>query len=75
MMQLPTDEAQLKHIAAQLRKPEGEAGTEVAKMMNIGNSPMNLHTIVVLNPNSALILSIRPKQVLEKLSFTKFGFQ
>jgi len=173
-MQLPTDEAQLKHIAAQLRKPEGEAGTEVAKMMNIGNSPMNLHTIAVLNPqpnqhilevgmangfytkhvlqmheslkytgldysaqmvseaealnaeyvkagratyvhgnidampfetasfdqiftvntfyfwedhkatllelkrvlkpNSALVLSIRPKQVLEKLSFTKYGF-
>jgi len=43
-------EDDIKKIAAQLRKPEGENGIEVGKRMNIGNAPMNLHTLAVLNP-------------------------
>ncbi|WP_010520719.1 class I SAM-dependent methyltransferase [Aquimarina agarivorans] len=39
-----------KNIAAQLRKPEGEAGRIIAEKMNEGNKSMNLHTIAVLNP-------------------------
>ena len=49
-MELPTDIDQLKEIAAQLRKPVGKPGTEIANMMNVGNSNMNLHTLAVLNP-------------------------
>lgn len=43
-------EEEIKAIAAQLRKPEGELGTQVAQVMNVGNQPMNLHTLAVLNP-------------------------
>lgn len=49
MSKKPTEE-DIKKIAAQLRKPDGEHGIEVGKMMNDGNMPMNLHTIAVLNP-------------------------
>jgi ubiquinone/menaquinone biosynthesis C-methylase UbiE len=43
-------EEEIKAIAAQLRKPDGELGTQVAQIMNVGNQPMNLHTLAVLNP-------------------------
>ncbi|HEY8400774.1 MAG TPA: class I SAM-dependent methyltransferase [Cytophagaceae bacterium] len=43
-------EEQIKQLAAQLRKPEGEYGVQVGKQMNQGNAPMNLHTLAVLNP-------------------------
>ncbi len=43
-------EDEIKAVAAQLRKPEGELGTQVAQVMNVGNLPMNLHTLAVLNP-------------------------
>lgn len=39
------DEQFLKEVAAQLRKPEGELGDEVAEKMNEGNLEMNLRTI------------------------------
>lgn len=39
------DEEILKQIAEQLRKPTGEMGIEVAKLMNTGNERMNLWTI------------------------------
>lgn len=45
-----TTEADIKKFAAHLRKPEGEQGIEVAKMMNYGNQGINLHTLAVLNP-------------------------
>lgn len=49
----------IKKIAAQLRKPEGENGLEIGKRMNIGNAPMNLHTLAVLNPqNNDCILEL-----------------
>ncbi len=34
-------EEEIKAIAAQLRKPDGELGTQVAQIMNVGNQPMN----------------------------------
>ncbi|MEO1048996.1 MAG: methyltransferase domain-containing protein [Bacteroidota bacterium] len=40
----------IKHIAAQLRKPAGDKGLEVGNMMNSGNGPMNLHALAVLDP-------------------------
>jgi len=43
-------EAEIKKYAAQLRKPQGEQGVEVAKMMNYTNQGINLHTLAVLNP-------------------------
>ena len=43
-------EEDLPALAAQLRKPEGDMGLEVARMMNTGNGPMNLHTLAVVNP-------------------------
>ncbi|RNC85607.1 MAG: class I SAM-dependent methyltransferase [Balneola sp.] len=42
------DEAFLKEVAAQLRKPSGEFGTEVALAMNESNKTMNLATISAL---------------------------
>jgi ubiquinone/menaquinone biosynthesis C-methylase UbiE len=42
----------LADLAAQLRKPEGEMGLETAHWMNVGNGPMNLHTLAVLNPQA-----------------------
>jgi len=45
-------EEDIKNIAAQLRKPEGKNGIEIGKRMNIGNAPMNLHTLAVLNPQA-----------------------
>lgn len=45
-------EEDIKNIAAQLRKPEGEHGIEIGKLMNDGNAPMNLHTLAVLNPQA-----------------------
>ena len=43
-------EEEIKEVAAQLRKPVGENGTEIGKLMNVGNAPMNRHTLAVLNP-------------------------
>lgn len=48
-MEQPTEE-QIKETAKQLRKPEGEAGIEMAEIMNQGNFPMNMHTLAVVNP-------------------------
>jgi ubiquinone/menaquinone biosynthesis C-methylase UbiE len=44
------NEETLKAIAAQLRRPEGEAGVQVGKKMNEGNSHINLFTIAALDP-------------------------
>ena len=43
-------EDEIKGLAQQLRKPEGNLGLEVGQRMNEGNRPMNLHTLAVLNP-------------------------
>ncbi len=50
-------EDEIKVIAAQLRKPEGEMGEEIARRMNDGNRAMNLHTLAVLDPqpNDAIL--------------------
>lgn len=42
------EEEFIREIAAQLRKPNGEMGTEVANRMNEGNREMNLGTIDAL---------------------------
>lgn len=42
-------EEQLKNVAQQLRKPEGEWGIEIGKKMNIGNKIINIHTIEALD--------------------------
>lgn len=42
----------IKRFASQLRKPEGDMGIDVAKKMNEGNAPMNLHTLAVVNPQA-----------------------
>jgi protein-L-isoaspartate O-methyltransferase len=39
------DQQTLKHIAAQLRKPEGEGATRVGEKMNDGNRFINLRAI------------------------------
>lgn len=39
---------QMRHIAAQLRKPSGEQGAEVGRMMNTGNDLMNRYTLEAL---------------------------
>jgi ubiquinone/menaquinone biosynthesis C-methylase UbiE len=44
------DEEFLKEVAAQLRKPNGELGAEVAEKMNEGNLEMNLKTLDWLSP-------------------------
>lgn len=51
MMKEPT-EADLKKIAAQLRKPDGEKGIEIGELMNDANGATNRHTIAVLNPEA-----------------------
>lgn len=51
MKKEPT-EADLKKIAAQLRRPEGEKGIEIGEIMNDANGPMNRHTIAVVNPEA-----------------------
>jgi ubiquinone/menaquinone biosynthesis C-methylase UbiE len=43
------DENTLKHIAQQLRKPEGEGGKQVGQKMNSGNKYINQWTIEQLN--------------------------
>ena len=43
-------EQEFREIAAQLRKPAGEMGLMIANRMNEGNKPMNLHTLVVVDP-------------------------
>lgn len=45
------DEDFLKEVAAQLRKPTGELGTEIATRMNEGNFEMNMGTINALEIN------------------------
>ena len=42
------DEEQLKQIASQLRKPEGEAGIKTGEWMNVGNLQMNKDVLKVL---------------------------
>ena len=42
-------EDQIKAIAQQLRKPEGEWAKEVAERMNVGNKQMNLRSIAQLD--------------------------
>lgn len=42
-------EQELKELAKQLRKPTGDLGKEVGERMNLGNAPMNLHTLAILN--------------------------
>ena len=44
------DEEEVKKVAAQLRKPDGEAGREIGALMNDGNGPMNRHTLAVVDP-------------------------
>jgi SAM-dependent methyltransferase len=51
MKKAPTEE-DLRKIASQLRKPEGENGIEIGEIMNDANGPMNRHTIAVLNPEA-----------------------
>lgn len=46
------DNVDLKQVAAQLRKPEGDFGREVGRKMNEGNRAMNLHTLAVVNPEA-----------------------
>lgn len=50
-------EKDLKILAQQLRKPEGELGKQVGERMNISNAAMNLHSIAVLNagPNDNIL--------------------
>ena len=43
------DEDTIKEIAKQLRKPEGDFGSKVAKFMNESNAQMNLKSIELLN--------------------------
>lgn len=43
------DEEYIKQVAAQLRKPTGELGNQVAEMMNTGNLMMNQNTIKALD--------------------------
>lgn len=43
------NEEELQHIAAQLRKPEGETGIKTGEFMNEGNRFMNLAALEVLN--------------------------
>ncbi|WP_108808579.1 class I SAM-dependent methyltransferase [Aquimarina spinulae] len=45
-------EEQLKNIAQQLRKPEGDWGIEMGEKMNVGNKFINLHTIDALAPKA-----------------------
>lgn len=42
------EQPDFKQIANHLRKPQGKFGMEVAKMMNVGNYAMNLHTLAAL---------------------------
>lgn len=42
------DENTLKHIAQQLRKPEGDAGKKTGEVMNVGNRYINEWTIEML---------------------------
>ena len=42
-------EDETKALAAQLRKPTGEHGNEVAQFMNKGNRGINLHALAVLD--------------------------
>lgn len=42
------DEETHKQVAAQLRKPDGEAGKQIGTRMNVGNQAMNLATIAQL---------------------------
>lgn len=52
-------EDDFKHMAAQLRKPEGEAGLKTGEWMNAGNLLMNQNTLNVLHPqNGESILEI-----------------
>lgn len=46
------NEHDIREMAKQLRKPEGEKGIEVGEMMNDGNKPMNLHSLAVLDPQA-----------------------
>ena len=50
------DEQLLKEIAAQLRKPQGDFGNEVAEKMNLSNREMNLNAIQSLD--------IRPDEIV-----------
>jgi len=43
------NEEQLKEIASQLRRPEGENGLKTAEMMNVGNLQLNRDTLRVLS--------------------------
>jgi len=52
-------EEDFKHMAAQLRKPEGEDGIKTGEWMNTGNLQMNKNTLSVLAPqNGDCILEI-----------------
>lgn len=43
------NETEIKQYAANLKKPEGEKGKEVAELMNKGNRGINLHTLAALD--------------------------
>lgn len=45
-------EEDLKELASQLRKPQGEKGLRVGEQMNIGNLMINRHTIALLKANT-----------------------
>lgn len=45
-------EEDFKQMAAQLRKPEGEAGIKTGEWMNTGNQQMNKNTLAVLDPQN-----------------------
>lgn len=52
-------EEDFKHMASQLRKPEGEAGIKTGEWMNTGNLQMNKNTLSVLDAqNGDSILEI-----------------
>jgi len=44
-------EEETRALAAQLRKPTGEHGNEVAEFMNKGNRGINMHALAVLDPS------------------------
>lgn len=42
------EKVDLRLLAKQLRKPEGEFGQQLGNAMNVGNAAMNLHTLAAL---------------------------
>lgn len=73
-------EEELQHMAAQLRKPAGEAGIKIGEWMNSGNLHMNQDTLKVLDPqNGEQILEIGMgngyfvKEILQNRTLTRYS--